>query len=200
MYWYEDLMEAEDYMAYYSAHPFENVFTSANLLYLLSMGVYFSVMYLIGLFYFVLHVCDLRQVSVSKAPGIYFTRIWWLVLYSASVLVPALILFSVFPFAFMVMIPAFYARPGLVMFDKKDAYTATMLSSVKTRGHKLSIFVELSIISLLYTILHVIVYNVLNSGSIGFCLVESFLRGYFALVLARNMSMRFHMITVFHEE
>ena len=200
MYWYEDLMEAEDYMAFYDAHPFEKAFTVDNMLYLVSLAGYFSFMYLLGLFYFAMYSCDLREVPLSKAPEIYFTRIWWLVLYSASVCVPALLLFGFLPVVFLFFIPSFYLRTGYVFFEKKDAYTATLISSINTRGHRLSIFVELSGILLIYLLLHILIMFVLKEESTGLYLVEAFLRAYFTLVIFRNMGSRFHMVTLLDNE
>jgi len=200
MYWYEDMMEAEDYISFVEANPFEKAFTIDNMVYMLSVGVYISVMYLIGLFYFTMYGCDLRNVSISKAPGIFFTRIWWLVLYSSSICIPALLLIGFLPFAFLFFIPSFYLRPGLVFFEKKDAYTSTLLSSLRTRGHRLSIFVELSGILLIYVLLHLLVMFVLSEGSVGLYLVEGFLRAYFVLVAFRNMGARYHMVTVLENE
>ena len=200
MYWYEDLTEAEDYAAFYDAHPFENAFTVDNLLYLCALAVYFSVMFLLGLFYFVMYGCDLREVPLSKAPGIYFTRIWWLVLYSASVCFPALLILGFLPVAFLFFIPSFYLRSGLVFFEKKDAYSATLLSSIRSHGHRLSIVAELTGILLIYIVLHLIVMFVLKEESVGLFLVESFLRAYFVLVLFRNMGSRYHMATMLEKE
>ena len=176
MYWYEDLMEADDYMAFYDANPFEKAFTIDNFLYLVSLAAYVSGMFMVGLFYFTMYVCDLREVPLSKSPGIYFSRIWWLVLYSASVCFPALMMFGFLPVVYLFFIPSFYLRTGYVFFDKKDAYTATLMSSMSTRGHRLSIFVELSGILLIYLLLHLLIMFVLKEESAGLYLVESFLR------------------------
>lgn len=199
VYWYEDMSDAADYMSYIDAHPLTDVFTMQNIIYIFSVIGYIAVMHLIGLFYFTMHVCDLREVPLSKAPKIYFTRIWWLILYSATLMIPGLLALAVLPYIFLFLIPALYIRSGIVMFEKKDIYTATVQSFSKTRGHKLSIFMEISGIALIFVIIRFIVNMLLKSGSPGLMLVEAFLFSYFTLVLFRNMGTRFHMITVLNK-
>ena len=198
-YWYEDMSEASDYIAYIDSHPFTNVFTMQNVIYICSVMGYIALMHLIGLFYFTMYVCDLREVPLSKAPKIYLTRIWWLILYSATLVIPALFALAIFPYIFLFLIPAIYIRSGLVMFEKKDIYTATVTSFSKTRGHKFSIFIELAVIFLICTAIRFVVNNLLASGSPGLNLVEAFLLAYFVLVIFRNMGTRFHMITVLNK-
>ena len=134
-YWYEDMSDASDYVSYIDAHPLTDVFTMQNVIYILSVLGYIAVMHLIGLFYFTMYVCDLREVPLSKAPKIYFTRIWWMILYSATLMIPGLIVLAILPYIFLFLIPALYVRSGIVLFEKKDIYTATVQSFSKTRGH-----------------------------------------------------------------
>ena len=195
-YWYEDFSDSTDYMKFLDTNPITDVFTKDNVIYILSTMGYIAVMHLIGLFYFTMYVCDLREVPLSKAPKIYFTRIWWLILYSATLLIPGLLVIAILPYIFLFLIPALYIRSGIVMFEKKDIYTATINSISKTRGHKFSIFLELSGIVLIFFVLRFIVNYLLASGSTGLCLVEAFLFAYFTLAIFRNMGARFHMITV----
>lgn len=195
-YWMDDVQKADDYVAYYNAHPLRTVISADNLIYLGSFLLYIAGMHLIGLFYFTLYVCDLRKVSISKAPKIFFTRIWWLILYSATLMIPGLIGFGILPFIYLFAIPAFYVRSGLVLFDKMDVYKASLVSAQKTRGHKFSIFLELMLISMVYTAIHYLITLALSAGSSGMFLVESFLRSYIVLVIFRNMGTRFHMVTV----
>gem|GEM_PF-3444035 len=196
MYWMDDLADAKDYVTYYNAHPLRTVITSANLIYLGCFLLYIAFMHLLGLFYFTVYVCDLRKVPISKAPKIYFTRIWWLILYSATLCIPGLLGFGIFPYIYLFAIPAFYVRSGLVLFEKMDVYKASLVSAQKTRGHKFSIFLELLVISMVYTAIHFIITQVLAAGSPGMFLVEGFLRAYIVLVIFRNMGSRFHMVTV----
>ena len=195
-YWTEDLSEAKDYMAYYNAHPLRTVISADNLIYLGSFLLYLAGMHLIGLFYFTLYVCDARKVPLERAPKIFFTRIWWLILYSATLMIPGLLGLAIFPYLYLFAIPAFYIRSGLVLFDKQDVYKATLTSASKTRGHKFSIFLELLIISMVYTSIHYVITLTLSAGSTGIFLVEGFLRGYICLVIFRNMGNRFRMITI----
>ena len=195
IYWSEDLADAKDFVAYYNAHPLRTVLTAGNLIYLGSFLLYLAGMHLIGLFYFTLFVCDARKVPMERAPKIFFTRIWWLILYSATLMIPGLIGFAVFPYLYLFAIPAFYVRSGLVLFDKQDVYKATLISAAKTRGHKFSIFLELVMISMVYTVIHYIISVAIASGSTGIFLVESFLRSFICLAIFRNMGMRFHMVT-----
>ena len=199
-YWGEEMSQSsETMMDFLKSHPIENVISKQNLIYVGAAMGYIAVMHLIGLFYFTMYVCDLREVPLAKAPKIYFTRIWWLILYSATLLIPGLIVIGLFPFIFLFAIPAFYIRSGIVLFEKKDIYSASVASFSKTRGHKFSIFVELAGILLLYSIIHFIVEMLLASGSPGLNLVEAFLRAYFVLAVFRNMGTRFHMITVLNK-
>ena len=195
-YWSDDLAKAKDYVAFYNAHPLRTVITSDNLIYLGCFLLYIAFMHLVGLFYFTLYVCDLRKVPLCRAPKIYFTRIWWLILYSVTLTIPGLIGFAVFPYLYLFAIPAFYVRSGLVLFEKMDVYKATLISAKKTRGHKFSIFLELLVISMVYTAIHFLISQVLAAGSTGMFLVEAFLRSYIVLVIFRNMGSRFHMVTV----
>ena len=96
-YWYEDMSDASDYIAFMDAHPLTEVFTMENVYYILSVMGYIALMHLIGLFYFVVYVCDLREVPLGKAPKIYLTRIWWLILYSATLMIPGLLVLAVLP-------------------------------------------------------------------------------------------------------
>ena len=200
MYWYEDFMEADDYMKFYETNPFDKAFTADNLLYLISLAGYFTFMFLVGLFYFVLYECDLRKVPLSKAPAIFFTRIWWLILYSACVCIPSLMIMGGLPVLFLFLIPSFYLRSGLVFFEKQDAFSATLMSSIRSKGHRLSIFVDLSVILLIYILLHLVVVFALHAESKGLYLVESFLRAYFLLAIFRNMGSRYHMVTLLNKE
>lgn len=198
-YWYEDMSDASDYVSYIDAHPLTDVFTMQNVIYILSVLGYIAVMHLIGLFYFTMYVCDLREVPLSKAPKIYFTRIWWMILYSATLMIPGLIVLAILPYIFLFLIPALYVRSGIVLFEKKDIYTATVQSFSKTRGHKLSIFMELSGIALILVVIRFLVNMFLKSGSTGLMLVEAFLFSYFTLAIFRNMGTRFHMITTLNK-
>ncbi|MBP5491374.1 MAG: hypothetical protein J6Y08_00850 [Clostridiales bacterium] len=200
IYWTEDLMEAEDYYAAYEATPVTSVLTWGNALYAVSFFGYCFLLYLIGLFYFVLYVCDLRQVKLSHAPKIYFTRIWWIILFTLLASMPFLVTLAMMPPILIFLIPALYALPGLVLFEKKDAFTSSWASAVKTHGHKLSIIIEVTAILLLWYLLSGITGAILHNGSIGFCLVKSFITAYFTLVLARNMGLRYHMITILEQE
>ena len=195
-YWIDDMSEAKDIISYMDAHPVADVFTMQNAYYVLSVMGYIALMHLIGLFYFTMRVCDLREVPLSKAPKIYLTRIWWLILYSATLMIPGLLVMGVLPYIYLFLIPALYIRSGIVLFEKKDIYTATITSFSKTRGHKLSIFLELAGIVLVLTLIRFAVNFFLASGSPGLNLVEAFLFAYFVLVIFRNMGSRFHMITV----
>ena len=199
-YWMDDLSKAEDYVTYYDAHPLRTVISSANLIYLGCFFLYIAFMHLVGLFYFTMYVCDLRKVPFSKAPKIYFTRIWWLILYSVTLCIPGLLALGIFPFIYLFAIPAFYARPGLVLFDKMDVYKASLISAQKTRGHKFSIFLELVVISMVYTAIHFIITQTISAGSTGMFLVEAFLRSYIVLAIFRNMGARFHILTAIKHE
>lgn len=196
MYWYEDASKAEDMYAFMDTNPITNVLSWDNALYFFSALVYAYFLFLCGHFYFVMYVCDLRKVPLSRAPSIYFSRIWWIILFSICVAVPAMLMFSVLPFFFLYWIPAMYARSGLVFFEKQDSFTATLKSLSKTRGHKLSIFLELTVILMLYLLIIATVNAVLSEGSIGIGLVRSFVVSYFTLVISRNMGKRYHMITI----
>lgn len=196
MYWYEDMFKADSFTDYYSAHPFTDVFTTANLVYLMAFCAYLALMHLLGFFYFVLFTCDKRNISLKKAPSIYFSRIWWLILFSTVICVPSLLVLSYLPYVVIFLLPACYAIPGLVFFEKRDPFTSIVESFRKTHGHKLSIFAELTVVSMIYTVIHFVIYKILNDGSIGQSLVESFLRAYLILVIFRNLGLRYHMITV----
>ena len=195
-YWYEDLTKANDTLDFYKSHPFYKAISVGNLIYFGCTLLYIAFMHMVGLFYYVMYVCDLRKVPLSKAPKIYFSRVWRLAIYSLTLCLPGLIGFAIVPFIYFFAIPAFYIRSGLVLFEKQDVYKASINSGAKTRGHKLSIFCELVIIGIIYFLIHSVIMMTLNSGSSGLFLVESFLRAYIVLVIFRNMGTRFHMITV----
>ena len=196
LYWYQDFAKAKDPYLFMDQHPFSTVFTASNALYLFSAMFYGFFLFLCGQFYFVMYVCDLRKVPLSRAPSIFFTRVWWMILFSVVFFVPVLFLVSILSYFVLLWIPAFYAMPGLVFFEKKDSFTASIKSFSKTRGHKFSILIEITIISLLFFILSAIVQKILNAGSLGLGLVQSFLISYFTLVMARNMGKRYHLITI----
>ncbi len=196
MFWYEDMMKAEDTYIFVSQHPFNDVVTIGNLVYAFSCVAYVFFLLLSALFYFVLYVCDLREVPLKKAPKIYLSRVGWVFLFAIVAFIPILIFLNYFPFIFLFLIPACYAMAGIIFFEKKNAFSAVTGSIVATFGHKMSIFLELIVISFLYYLIMTIVRAVLTDGSPGIALVSSFVTAYFTLVVARNMGTRFHMITI----
>lgn len=196
MFWYEDAMEAEDAYNFMLQHPMEKVISFGNIIYAVSFLGYLFFLVLSGLFYFVMYVCDLREVPLSKAPKIYFSRVGWIVLFAIVTFIPMMLMMNYLPFIFLFLIPAFYAMAGITFFEKQNAFTACAKSVVATYGHKMSIFLELVVIAAIYYVIMFAVNSILKEGSIGIAMVSSFVVAYFTLVLARNMGTRFHMITI----
>lgn len=200
LYWYEDVQEAADPYTFMMQTPLNTVFTLQNVIYICAFFVYMFFLYLCGLFYFVMYICDKREVAFKRVPYVFFSRVGWIVLLTVVTFFPALLMFSVFPYIFLVLIPALYALPGLVFFEKKNAFSAVTGSITLTRGMKFSIFFELSIISLIFMLINGILPLVLNTDSIGYFMVYGFVLAYFTLVVARNMGIRYHMITILSKE
>lgn len=199
-FWYEDVQEAADPYAFMMRNPLSTVFTWQNIIYICSFFLYLFFLYLSGLFYFVMYICDKREVAFRRVPYVFFSRVGWIVLLTVVSFVPALLVFSVLPYLYLVLIPALYALPGLVFFEKKNAFLAVAGSIAVTRGMKLSIFFELSIISLVFMLINAVLSWTLHSDSIGYYMVNGFVMAYFTLVVARNMGIRYHMITILSKE
>jgi len=196
MYWYEEAVNAEDSYTYITANPLAKVITFGNVIYVLSFLAYVFFLVLSALFYFVMYVCDLREVPVSRAPKIYFSRIGWVILFAIVAFVPMMLMLNFLPFVYLIFIPACYAMAGIIFFEKKNAFSAMAGSVVATYGHKMSIFLELVVITAIYYMIMLGTTAILKDGSIGLALVSSFVTAYFTLVIARNMGTRFHMITM----
>ncbi len=200
MFWYEDAMQAEDVYQFMTQTPLASVITLQNCLYVISFLGYVFFLFLCGLFYFVMYVCDLRKVPIARAPKIYFSRVGWFLVFTAVAFIPIVLLFSFLPYMFLILIPALYAMFGIIFFDKKNPFSAMAESIVATFGHKLSIFIELTVIVSIYYCINIVISAVLHEGTLGMALVSSFVTAYFTLVIARNMGTRFHMITMLKKE
>lgn len=195
LYWLEDMMKSEDYVnSFASANPFGNVLTVDNLIYLGTALLYLFFLALIAWFYFVVFTCERRGVPFSKAPIIFIKRVWWMILLVIVAFIPFLLVCSILPVVLLFYLPAMYAIPGLVFFEKKDSFTAIPRSFRKTTGHKLPILLEWLLFFAIYSALMSISHWVLNEGSAGIALVEAFVSAYFTLVLGRHMGIRYHMM------
>lgn len=200
-YWLEDLMKSEDAAsAFTSANPFGTVLTTGNIVYLGCAILYLFFLELVAWFYFVVYTCDLRKVPFQKSLVIFVKRIWWLILLELVAFVPFLLVCSVLPVVLLFYLPALYALPGLVFFEKMDAFSAIPKSFRKTTGHKISILLDWLVIFAIYFVLMRISYWILNEGSAGIALVEAFVSAYFTLVIGRHMGIRYHMITSLSRE
>ena len=200
LFWYEDMQEAADPYAFMMQNPFDTVFTWQNVIYIGAFFLYMFFLYLSGLFYFVMYICDKREVAFKRVPYVFFSRVGWIVLLTGVTFFPALLMFSVLPYVFLVLIPALYALPGLVFFEKKNSFSAIAGSINVTRGMKFSIFFELSVIVLIFMLINGVLSWILNTDSVGYFMVYGFVMSYFTLVVARNMGIRYHMITMLSKE
>ncbi len=200
LYWYEDVQEASDPYSFMMEHPMSSVFTLQNVIYMGAFFLYMFFLFLSGLFYFVMYVCDKREVAFKRVPYVFFSRVGWIFLLTVVMFFPVILLFSIFPYIFLFLIPALYALPGLVFFEKKNSFSAIGGSLIATHGMKLAILVELFIIMLVFFLINVIMTLVLNTDSIGYYMVYGFVTAYFTLVFGRNMGIRYHMITMLSKE
>lgn len=200
VYWMEDVMEAEDYSAAITAHPIEEVITKGNIIYCGCTLVYLFFLELVIWFYFVAFTCDSREVPLVKAPGIFFKRIWWLILFEIVISIPFLIVSAILPVLLLFYLPAMYAIPGLVFFEKQNPFACFTKSFRMTNGHKLPILLGWLLIFAIQFALSSIAGFALHEGSAGIALVEAFITAYFTLVLARHMGIRYHMMTLLNRE
>lgn len=200
VYWMEDVMESESYTEAIQAHPIEEVITQGNIIYLASGMVYLFFVQLVMFFYFVAFTCDSREVAFDKVPSIFFKRIWWMILFEIVSAIPFLLVSAVLPVVLLFYLPAMYAIPGLVFFEKKNPFESIMKSFKMTNGHKLPILLGWLLIFAIYFALSGISGFILNEGSAGLALVEAFITAYISLVLGRHMGIRYHMMTLLDRE
>ena len=198
--WAEEMMDADDYYEAYSRHPLDSVVTWGNVLYACCAILFLFFLQLVIWFYFVLYSCDARKVPLSKAVGIFFTRIWWMLLFCMAAVIPFFLLVSVLPVVLLFYFPALYAVSGLVFMDKVNPFSAIPKSMRKTFGHKMPIFLDLCVIFFILFACMNFSGLLLHAGSTGMALVNSFLTAYFTLVIARNMGIRYQMITLLSRE
>lgn len=200
-YWMNHYYESEDPTGYLMSNPILSVISVENIYYVFTVFVYYLFLFVVVRFYNVLYVGMERGMTVDKCIRVFMNRSGWAILTVSMIVIMGFFVFSFAPFILIFIIPAGYNLWNNIYFGKTDPLSAFMASVKQTMGHKLSIFIELVGLTIVYLGIMYLIRLLFNELSIGAILVYSFINAFFWLSIARNMGVRYqHPIPLIRNE